>query len=185
MLQPADFADPAIVLAGSVDYQLYTSFRQQLDAAKEQLLVVLELTTLGGDPEVARIIGEDVRFHSEVSPERRFVFLGKTAVYSAGATLMSFFARENRYLTRGTRLLIHERQHSGNLMLEGSLSDCIDRLNAKLSELEASVSIQKEGFANLIAGSSVELETVTANASSNWYLEASKAQSLGLVEAVI
>jgi len=57
-------------------------------------LVVVELSTLGGDPEVARMMGEDIRFHSEMSPDRRFVFLGKAAIYSAGATFMSFFARE-------------------------------------------------------------------------------------------
>jgi hypothetical protein len=43
---------------------------------------------------------------------RRFVFLGKAAIYSAGTTFMSFFARQNRYLTRGTRLMIHERKLS-------------------------------------------------------------------------
>jgi hypothetical protein len=45
--------------------------------------------------------GEDVRFASEMEPTRRFVFLGKAAIYSAGTTFMSFFARQNRYLARG------------------------------------------------------------------------------------
>jgi hypothetical protein len=48
-------------------------------------------------------MGEDVRFASEMEPARRFVFRGKPAIYSAGVTFMSFFARENRYLARGTR----------------------------------------------------------------------------------
>jgi hypothetical protein len=43
------------------------------------------------------------RFASEMEPARRFVFLGKAAIYSAGVTFMSFFAKENRYLARGTR----------------------------------------------------------------------------------
>jgi hypothetical protein len=71
-------------------------------------LVVTELSTLGGDPEVARMMGEDIRFHSDNTADCRFVFLGKAAIYSAGTTFMSFFSAENRYLTRGTRLMIHE-----------------------------------------------------------------------------
>jgi hypothetical protein len=65
------------------------------------------------------MMGEDIRFHSEVSPERRFVFLGKAVIYSAGTTFMSFFARHNRYLTRGTRLMIHERKLAKDLRLDG------------------------------------------------------------------
>ena len=42
---------------------------------------------------------------SEMEPTRRFVFFGKAAIYSAGVTFMSFFARANRYLARGTRLI--------------------------------------------------------------------------------
>jgi hypothetical protein len=37
------------------------------------------------------MMGEDVRYHSGLEQERRFVFLGKAAIYSAGTTLMSFF----------------------------------------------------------------------------------------------
>ena len=82
------FKSPAIALSGVVDYEMYTKFRKQFDDASEKELVVIELSTLGGDPEVARMMGEDVRFHSEVRPERRMVFLGKAAIYSAGATFM-------------------------------------------------------------------------------------------------
>jgi len=62
-------------------------------------LVVVELCTLGGDPEVARRMREDVRYHSEAEPERRIVFLGKAAIYPAGTTFISFFAMKSRYLT--------------------------------------------------------------------------------------
>jgi hypothetical protein len=84
--------------------------------------VVTELSTLGGDPEVARMMGEDVRYHSDLEPDRHFVFLGKAAIYSAGTTFMSFFARDNRYLTRGTRLMIHERKLSKTLQIDGPLT---------------------------------------------------------------
>jgi ATP-dependent protease ClpP protease subunit len=106
------FKSPAIALSGVVDYEMYTKFRTQFDSASEKTTVVIELSTLGGDPEVARMMGEDVRFASEMEPARRFVFLGKAAIYSAGTTFMSFFAKQNRYLARGTRLMIHERKLS-------------------------------------------------------------------------
>jgi hypothetical protein len=104
------FKSPAIALSGVVDYEMYTKFRTQFDSASEQSIVVIEVSTLGGDPEVARMMGEDVRFASEMEPTRRFVFLGKAAIYSAGTTFMSFFARQNRYLARGTRLMCRGRK---------------------------------------------------------------------------
>jgi hypothetical protein len=84
------------MLSGTVDYAMYNSFREQLDCAPSQGLVVIELSTLGGDPEVARMMGEDVRFHSGLDPERRIVFLGKAAIYSASSVHRreSFLARQ-------------------------------------------------------------------------------------------
>jgi membrane-bound ClpP family serine protease len=77
LLTAANFDAPRILLAGTVDYEMYACFREQFDQAPETGLVVIELSTLGGDPEVARMMGEDVRFHSELEPQRRFVFLGR------------------------------------------------------------------------------------------------------------
>ena len=185
LLTPADFRRPAILLSGPVDYDMYRSFRTGLDAAPQQGLVVVELSTLGGDPEVARMMGEDVRFCSELAPERRFVFLGKAAIYSAGTTFMSFFARENRYLTRGTRLMVHERKMSKQLTVDGPLTTCIATLQAALHEIEASIAIQNEGFRNLVEGSSVEIDEVLEKAPSNWYIDAHEAKARGLVEDVI
>lgn len=185
MLSAADFLNPAILLYGAVDDGLYQRFREQLAAAPASGLVCLELSTLGGDPEIARMIGEDIRFHTEVEPERRFVFLGKAAVYSAGVTLMSFFTRDNRYLTRGTRLMVHERKLDEALALKGPLSACLPSVKAKLHEIEHSMAIQNEGFENLVRGSQVALETVIERAPHNWYLEAEEAAKLGLVAGVI
>lgn len=185
LLAPADFATPAILLSGAVDYAMYQSFRNQLAEAPAEGLVVVELSTLGGDPEVARMMGEDVRYHSEIQPERRFVFLGKAAIYSAGTTFMSFFTRENRYLTRGTRLMIHERKLSKQLTIDGPLTTCIATVEATLNEIRASIEIQNEGFQNLIVGSDVTMEELLGKASANWYLEAQDAKARGLVEAVI
>ena len=168
-----------------VDYDMYTSFRAQFDKAAETKLVVIELSTLGGDPEVARMMGEDVRFASETEPERRFVFLGKAAIYSAGTTFMSFFARENRYLARGTRLMIHERKLAKKLVIDGPLTTCVAVVRATLNEIECSIAIQNEGFENLVRNSNVSLDEVLEKAPSNWYLEANEAKERGLVEAVL
>jgi len=184
-LQPIDFKAPSIVLSGSVDHAMYLSFRDQLSQAPAEGLCVVELSTLGGDPEIARLMGEDVRYNSDLNPDRRIVFLGKAAIYSAGTTFMSFFARENRYLTRGTRLMIHERIMSCSVDINGPLTTCVASVQAKLNELEASIAIQNEGFAHLVLGSKVSLDEVLRRAPSNWYLEANEALELGLIEAVI
>jgi ATP-dependent protease ClpP protease subunit len=184
-LSAQDFRDPPVLLSGTVDYQMYSAFRETLSKAPQTGLVVIELTTLGGDPEVARIMGEDVRFHSEMDPDRRFVFLGKAAVYSAGTTFMSFFAPENRYLTRGTRLMIHERKMDKQVHVEGPLTTCIAGLEATLNEIRESIAIQNEGFENLIRGSQVTMEEVLRKAPSNWYVEANEALNLGLIAGII
>jgi ATP-dependent protease ClpP protease subunit len=186
LLNPEDFRNPAILLSGHVDQALYKEFRRQLDKAPEQGLVVTEITTPGGDPEVARQMGEDIRFHSEHDKDRTFVFLGKATVYSAGATFMSFFARDNRYLARGARLMIHERQNTDcTIKLSGPVSCAIPMLQAKLHEMQTAVEIQNEGFKNLVEGSSVSHEEVIRRATSNWYMAAEEALRLGLVRAVV
>jgi ATP-dependent protease ClpP protease subunit len=184
-LGPTMFRAPAIMLSGEVGYAMYQQFRDQFAAALDNELVVIELSTLGGDPEVARMMGEDVRFHSDLQPDKRFVFLGKAAIYSAGTTFMSFFAKPNRYLTRGTRLMIHERKLSKTLQIEGPLTTCVATVQATLNEIRASIEIQNEGFENLILDSQVTMADVLRRAPSNWYIEAQEALELGLVEAVL
>lgn len=184
-LAPQTFAWPAILVSGDIDQNLYQRFRTQLVAAPREGIVVTELSTLGGDPEVARMMGEDIRFHSETNGACRYVFLGKAAVYSAGATFMSFFARENRFLTRGTRLMIHERKMDEHLHIVGPLTTCIPSIKAKLHELEHSIIIQNEGFDALAAGSTLTGDDLRARAPENWYVEAQEALDLGLIEGVI
>ena len=138
-LSPTAFRAPAVLLSGPVDYDMYKDFRRQLDAAGDREIVVVELTTLGGDPEVARMMGEDIRFKTGLQTDRRFVFLGKAAIYSAGTTFMSFFARSNRYLTRGTRLMIHERKLDKHVVRNGPLTTCIASVKAALHEIECSI----------------------------------------------
>jgi hypothetical protein len=185
LLGAEDFRQPAILLSGPVDYDMYAAFRRGLEQSPSKGLVVITLSTLGGDPEVARMMGEDVRFHSDLDPDRHFVFLGKAAIYSAGTTFMSFFARDNRYLTRGTRLMIHERKLDKKLNIDGPLTSCVATIKATLHEIEASIAIQNEGFENLICGSQVTMDELLQKAPSNWYIEAQQAKSLGLVRDVL
>lgn len=188
-LTAPDFQTPAILLSGKVDYDMYRDFREKLEAAlastPEDGRIHVELSTLGGDPEVARMMGEDIRFHSDLVPSRRFVFLGKAAIYSAGTTFMSFFATGNRYLTRGTRAMVHERKMAKELQIEGPLTTCIATVKATLHEIESSIEIQNEGFENLIRGSQVTMDEVLEKAPNNWYIEAREAVQLGLVTAII
>src|SRR5450755_439540 len=145
----------------------------------------MELSTLGGEPRGRQNDGRRRSFASEMEPARRFVFLGKAAIYSAGTTFMSFFARQNRYLARGTRLMIHERKLSKKLVIDGPLTTCVAVVKATLNEIECSIAIQNEGFQNLVNGSKVTLEEVLHKAPSNWYLEADNAKELGLIEEVL
>ena len=185
VLDAGAFRAPAVLLSGTVDYAMYNRFREQLGRAPANGLVVVELSTLGGDPEVARMMGEDVRYHSDLDPDRHFVFLGKAAIYSAGTTFMSFFARTNRYLTRGTRLMVHERKLNKTLNIDGPLTTCVATVKATLNEIQASITIQNEGFENLIRGSNVTVDQVLERAPFNWYIEAREALSLGLIRAVL
>lgn len=131
------------------------------------------------------MMGEDIRFHYDLYPDRRLVFLGKTAAYSAGATFMGFFATENRYLARGTRLMMHERIITKTIQLAGPLSTCIASLKAALNEIQASIAIQNEGFANIIMGSQGTMDDVLPRAPENWYLEANEAVAMGLATVVL
>ena len=106
----------------------------------------MELSTLGGEPRGRQNDGRRRSFASEMEPARRFVFLGKAAIYSAGTTFMSFFARQNRYLARGTRPMIHERKFAKSLVIDGPLTTCIAVVKATLNEIECSIAIQNEGF---------------------------------------
>jgi len=185
ILPASAFKSPPVALSGMVDYDMYKVFREQFDKASDRELVVIELSTLGGDPEVARMMGEDVRFHSDLVADRRIVLLGKAALYSAGTTFMSFFQRDNRYLTRGARLMIHERNLAKTLEINGPLTSCLATVQATINEIKSSIEIQNEGFENLVRDSRVTMEEVLRRAPANWYIEAQEAVDLGLVAAVI
>lgn len=175
---------PHVQLHGTVDDQLYKSFKDQLLNAPTEGSLVFAITTLGGDPEMARAMGDDVRLIRKYTG-RETLFLGKVAVYSAGATFMSAFPTDCRFLTRGTRLMLHERQMTATVNLSGPLTTLPAILKAKLHEIEQSCAIQDEGFAKIVEESRVTLEELKAKAPSNWYINAEEARDLGLVLDII
>ena len=177
-------ARPHINLSGSVDQAMVAAFHDQLAAAPAEGALVVALSTLGGDPEAARLMGDEIRLIRDYTG-REFLFLGKVAVYSAGATFMAHFPAEKRFLTRGTRILIHERQLTTDIHLSGPLKSLPATLKAKLHEIEESIRIEEEGFRELVAGSRITFEEVKERAPSNWYIEAEEARALGLVLDII
>jgi ATP-dependent protease ClpP protease subunit len=177
-------AAPHIVLHGPVDHDMYTSFRHQLAHAPGDGPLVISISSLGGDPEVARLMGDEVRLLREYSG-REVLFLGKVAVYSAAATFMSAFPADKRFLTKGTRLMIHERQMTKTIEVSGPLRACIASLQATLHEIEQSIEIEEEGFRDIIAGSEVGFDEVRARAPANWYICDHEAREKGLVLDVI
>lgn len=177
-------AKPHIRLSGPVDQFMYANFRQQLEACPAEGAIVIALTTLGGDPEVARTMADDIRL-LEDHDEREILFLGKVAVYSAGATFMAAFPVGRRFLTRHTRLMIHERKISKQINLDGPLRMVVASIKAALHEVEHSILIEEEGFRDIVKDSRVQFEDLREKAPSNWYIEAEEAKELGLVLDVI
>ena len=177
-------ARPHIQLHGTVDDMMYARFKTQLAEAPIDGALIVSITTLGGDPEMGRAMGDDIRLLRDYTG-RETLFLGKVAVYSAGATFMSAFPTTSRFLTRGTRVMLHERLMSSTVQLSGPLSTLPAVLKAKLHEIEHSILIQEEGFADIVAGSKVTLDQLREKATSNWYIEAEEARDLGLVLDVI
>jgi ATP-dependent protease ClpP protease subunit len=177
-------ATPHVELHGPVDNFMYSNFKDQLRAAPADGPLVVSLTTLGGDPEMARAMGDSIRLLREYTG-RETLFLGKVAVYSAGATFMAAFPADKRFLTRHSRLMIHERMMTSTVQLSGPLNTLAPVLKAKLNEIEDSIRIQEEGFADLVRGSSVTMEELRRKATENWYVEADEARDRGLVLDVI
>ncbi|WP_367113849.1 ATP-dependent Clp protease proteolytic subunit [Sphingomonas sp.] len=177
-------AQPHVALSGPVDRTMYASFREQLAAAPKQGMLVVSLSTPGGDPEVARLMGDEIRLLREYSG-REMLFIGKVAVQSAGTLFMAAFPADKRFLTRGTRLLIQEGILDRHLALTGSLDRCAATLKTALHEIEEAARIEEEGFRALVAGTRLPFEDLRARASDGWYVEAEEARSLGLVLDII
>jgi len=178
------FIHPDIRLHGPVDDKMLNDFFGQLDHALSQDdPILLELMTAGGTADVGRRIAQHIKMLREAGREMNF--LGATTVYSAGITIMGGFALENRYLTRDTTLLIHERQAAAYELPRGPLSAVIQIANSKVSEMANGLKLQRDDFKDLIEGTDVSEEEIYSKARSNWYIPADEALQRRLVASVI
>lgn len=146
--------------------------------------LVLELGTTGGDAEIGRRMAEDVRLFRQKTG-RRALFLGRTTVYSAGVTIMAGFPREDRWLSRDTGLMIHGRKLQKTVDLDGPLRTERPRVEAVLAEIDEGLRIERAGFEQLIAGSTVTLEELERETIGDWYLTAQAALERRLIAGLI
>lgn len=155
-----------------------------LNEARADEAIAVELTTIGGDAEIARRMVLEI----ELARARRpgaLLFLGKSAVYSAGVTIMSAFPPANRYLSKDCMLLVHERQLSETVELSGSIRASLALLSAKRAELENGLRLERETFERLAAGTRLSADEIAGHARESWYLTADQALDAGLVEAIV
>jgi ATP-dependent protease ClpP protease subunit len=182
---PAALFAPQVRLDGSVDDDMLRRFREAMEAVEGQNgPIVVELTTLGGDADIARRMAIDIRLVRERTG-RELLFLGKAVVYSAGLTVMAAFPPQARWLARGTSLLIHARSLTLTLNLDGPLAVERRKLEAAMAQIDEGLRLQADGFAQLIAGSGVTLEELEALAAGAWYLDAEEALARGLIAGVV
>jgi hypothetical protein len=181
---PEILARPQISLVGDIDKYSVERFLDQLRQAEQaEGDIALEVTTLGGDAEMARRIVLEIDLARE-RLDRRFLFLGKTVVYSAGITLMSAFPCRDRWLTRDAMLMIHCRKLEKTLELSGPIRASIPEVEALLRQLKTGEDIEAGNFRRLIEGSDIAMDELWHEALHNWYMPADQALSRGLVAGV-
>lgn len=183
---PACLDAPQISLLGEVNEDMVRDFFAGLgDAEKEDGDIALQITTPGGDAELGRRLVLEVQNARKRLGGRRFLFLGKTQVYSAGVTLMSAFPVADRYLTRDCVLMIHGRQLDKTIELSGPMRASRPKIEALLQQIDCGLIHEEENLKRLIEGTGLALDQIRAKALHNWYLPADEALQLGLVTALI
>jgi hypothetical protein len=181
---PAILANPQISLIGDVDEVTVGRFLDQLGKAEQAGGdVALEITTLGGDPEMARRIVLEID-RARARLPGRFVFLGKTVVYSAGATIMSAFPNKDRWLSPDATVMIHCRTLEKTVELSGPIRSSVPLVEALLAQLKVGIASEEEPFRRLIEGSDIGEDEIWEKALYNWYVEAEEAVSRGLVAGI-
>lgn len=176
---------PDIRLYGPVDdgmfYNCIAQFNGLIDRPDP---IVVQLTTLGGAADTGRRISREIGLRCHAL-NRRVVLFGLTNVYSAGVTIMSGFRREDRFLSRGCSLLIHERQMDSNVHFNGPLSAVRLTVMGKIKEIEEGIKLQNEGFRALVEGSSIGFDEICTMARETTYMSAEQAFERGMVAGLI
>lgn len=183
---PLGIREPQISLVGTVDECMAQDLRDRLaDPGEGDGPIVIDMTTLGGDPEMARRMILDLDTARERLKPRRLVFHGKSVVYSAGVTFMAGFPREDRFLASDAVLLIHSRQLKKTIEIEGPLRPTVPMIEALLHELQCGIKLEQTNFERLIAGTKVTMDELLEKALFNWYLSADQALDHGLIAGIV
>lgn len=176
---------PNISINGTIDDATLSDFiqqREQVLLAKDDL--ILELSTFGGDADIARRIAMEIQAFRAHSGRNAWC-VGKTIVYSAGITVLSAFPKSARFLTADTILLVHERHIHRDICLDGPASAVTIVARELLAELETACCLERQGFAQLAEGSQLDVDELVQRAEGNGYLTADQALDLGLVEKLL
>jgi ATP-dependent protease ClpP protease subunit len=174
-----------VSLFGQLTEQRASDFLRDLAKLKpERPLVTIEVSTIGGDAELARRLVLEIAL-ARRRLGQRIVFVGKTQVYSAGVTLMSGFPKEDRYLSRDTVVMIHCRQLDTKVEVSGAMRASLPKVQSLLEEFETGLRLEEENFRRLIAGSDISLDELLSKAVHDWYLTAEEAHRRGLVAGLL
>lgn len=177
--------DADISIFGEINDNTAKDFFCQLKKVQDKLApIIVEISTPGGDPDIARRIGLELAL-CRLKRGRELYFIGKTQVYSCGMAIMANFPKRCRYLTADTMLLIHERQLDRDVKFNGPMRTNIEIAAEILEQFKTAQLLEKRDFEALAEGSHMDAEEVTAKAMGNWYLTADDALRLGLVQGVI
>jgi ATP-dependent protease ClpP protease subunit len=178
---PASLHCPQVRLLGDVTADTVDAFLSQIaEVPAEDAVITVEISTLGGDAEMARRLVLEIGLARD-RLKKRLVFLGKTCVYSAGVTVMSAFPKSDRYLTRDAVLLIHGRQLEKRIEVSGPMRASLPQLQAACAQVELGIRLEEDSFRRLIEGSDVTLDEIRAKALHTWYVRAEEALKRGLV----
>lgn len=183
---PVEVHKPQISLLGEVTDEAGRSFIDELrELAGGDEPITIEVSTLGGDAEVARRMVLEIDLARERLKPRRLLFLGKTTVYSAGTTIMSAFPREDRFLTHDAMLLIHCRQLEKTVEISGPMRGSLAEAEALCHQMKVGIGLEEDNFKRLIEGSDIEMEELLEKALYNWYVPAEEALRRGLVAGIV
>ena len=178
--------EPAIRLSGAVDDAFLGRFLEQLKPLRGSVgPLIFELSTNGGDADVARRVAEEIRLCQEVGGMDLY-FVGKAMVYSAGVMIMAAFPVRKRYLSRDTVLLIHEWQIEKEIRFSGPLRACEGSVQDFLAELEVARKLEHQAFSDLLRGTRLSMQQLSAQLrKADWYLLAAEAAQLELVAGLV
>jgi ATP-dependent protease ClpP protease subunit len=176
---------PQVRLHGRVSDEMLGAFLTAFAAAEAQPdPVVVEVTTYGGDADVGIRIATDVRLFRERTG-RRPLFLGKAQVFSTGVAIMSGFPVEDRWMTKGTRLLIHDRSLARTVDFNSALRMARKQVEGLLNEIDMGLAVEREVYQTLLAGSDLSLDELYERSANNWYLSAEEALERRLIAGVV